>query len=1009
MQSQVTVIVGCHNRLTQLMTSLPSWLRHSEIKEIVIIDWESDGANIGTVIQPWMLKHVAVITPVPKVRVIRIEDVGHRWILSLALNFAVFNAEIETPLVLKLDCDTCLHDNFFKQHALQEKNKEFWAGNWKEARNENETHLNGIVFASLTALKAIGGYNEHIRTYGWDDSDLYERLVKSGYTRRTLRYDVLEHAKHDDSMRSQPSELMLGSIKLEILKNMFVSKELPWSVSKPRTKYQWHPTRKCWTCVNISLNEPSQSCVDGSKMLALRAHLNDSGITWEMTQRKSHAFLLDLFQKEKGMTRMYIEVKNGLGNRLRALASAAVIAEATNQLLIVVWLVDVHCEGKYYELFDDSSLLVTSTIPPNTKPEFTVSTAAAVAIGSTTNTAVDVAGGTTSTVAGGAVGSLQGTASNIATHSGSESAIAVIRTKPTVTTMFAPPAVTLMPPRVSITTTTSGSSSSSSSKKIVDASKAAFILEDTTSVSNKTINCAEGYNTYIVSACVLNNPHTSWRKESNWLQQKLKIKEDVMKKIKQLESEFNYKQAIGIHIRMGQASTQYRYEDCSTWDVKARVSLEKGRELSHPRVFAYEMRRIWEEEQKPEQLFFICADNQAAYSYLLDKFPHKQKQMHWIHDRMYDRSTGQLQAALIDICLLRQCKTILGSPWSSFTELVARMGGAKVELAGRDFMPPMYGILYTPNSYNFGDDIQSIAAEQFLPRVDVWVNRDNQHLLVKPDSEEPYIPVTTARAPSAAVQNQRTSKIQIIENGWFDSRITGQIFNERYLDPLFVSFHINDSKHLFEDPNYYILKESAQLGKDMAADHVKQFQRCSPIGARDQHTIEILKQRHINAYLTSCLTLTLRPSVTKKTRTEILVVDAHFQETELYEKLVPLAIREKAIPLMHGVRDLLPTREKRRLAKQLLARYETAKLVITSRLHCAFPCLAYNTPVIFLLKNMSTDVRFDDTFRDLLGTDGRSLPLHWNWEKPTLSSVQVQKRNEYAKQLREQVTRFIFS
>ena len=34
--------------------------------------------------------------------------------------------------------------------------------------------------------------------------------------------------------------------------------------------------------------------------------------------------------------------------------------------------------------------------------------------------------------------------------------------------------------------------------------------------------------------------------------------------------------------------------------------------------------------------------------------------------------------------------------------------------------------------------------------------------------------------------------------------------------------------------------------------------------------------------------------------------------------------------------------------QRLLDKYMSAKLVITGRLHCATPCLAFNTPVVFI-------------------------------------------------------------
>jgi len=45
------------------------------------------------------------------------------------------------------------------------------------------------------------------------------------------------------------------------------------------------------------------------------------------------------------------------------------------------------------------------------------------------------------------------------------------------------------------------------------------------------------------------------------------------------------------------------------------------------------------------------------------------------------------------------------------------------------------------------------------------------------------------------------------------------------------------------------------------------------------------------------------------------------------------------------------------LAQKRLDEYAQAKLVITSRIHCALPCLAFGTPVIFIHQNLA-DPRF---------------------------------------------------
>jgi hypothetical protein len=50
--------------------------------------------------------------------------------------------------------------------------------------------------------------------------------------------------------------------------------------------------------------------------------------------------------------KVFIDVQHGLGNRLRALASAACIAQAMDKELILVWQPDHHCQARINDLFD---------------------------------------------------------------------------------------------------------------------------------------------------------------------------------------------------------------------------------------------------------------------------------------------------------------------------------------------------------------------------------------------------------------------------------------------------------------------------------------------------------------------------------------------------------------------------------------------------------------------------------------------------------------------------------
>ena len=77
----------------------------------------------------------------------------------------------------------------------------------------------------------------------------------------------------------------------------------------------------------------------------------------------------------------------------------------------------------------------------------------------------------------------------------------------------------------------------------------------------------------------------------------------------------------------------------------------------------------------------------------------------------------------------------------------------------------LYGLLKYKESkvfFNIGDNIQSLAAKQFLPRVDVLINREKL----------------------AEYQGEQT---KVIMNGWFTHNTHNWVPSDA-INPLFVSF-----------------------------------------------------------------------------------------------------------------------------------------------------------------------------------------------------------------------------
>jgi len=245
-----------------------------------------------------------------------------------------------------------------------------------------------------------------------------------------------------------------------------------------------------------------------------------------------------------------------------------------------------------------------------------------------------------------------------------------------------------------------------------------------------------------------------------------------------------------------------------------------------------------------------------------------------------------------------------------------------------------YGLLIYNNSYNFGDEIQSIAAKQFLPQIHYLIDRDSGEIT------------------SLNNEDNKDQEIKVIYNGWFDGQYCKFPPSER-IKPLFVSFHLNEIDHS-KDKSFDFLKKN---DKFISLLEYKDFwKRHEPILCRDINTANKFENIKIKSEFSACLTLTLENTI-KERGDEILIVDTHCLYPELYKELIPKDIKGKAIHLYQSVKKKLDHDEKMKLAQKHLDKLQSAKLVITSRLHTLLPCIAYKTPVVFIHGDKD-DIRF---------------------------------------------------
>lgn len=212
---------------------------------------------------------------------------------------------------------------------------------------------------------------------------------------------------------------------------------------------------------------------------------------------------------------------------------------------------------------------------------------------------------------------------------------------------------------------------------------------------------------------------------------------------------------------------------------------------------------------------------------------------------------------------------------------------------------PNYGLMYA-NTSNLGDDIQALAAKQFLPHVNHYIERDSIN------------------------DFKKESNVKTILNGWWTHNKKAWPPPKNII-PLLISMHIHE-----DASNTFLSKKAIDYCKNL------------DFGARDIWTLKFLKNNGFkNSYLSYCLTLTFPPYRGPRNN-NILFVDALSCKSTQQNQL------------SHFMKNLYNLKPQERLiiAQERLDLYKKAKLVVTSRLHCALPCIAFGTPVLFQMPNI---------------------------------------------------------
>lgn len=188
-KSGYSLVTCSMNRTKYLLESIQTWNELEELNEIVVVDYSSE--------KPILQSDLPKPKFGKKIILVRVHN-EKNWVLSHAYNLGI--SFVQYDKLLKIDSDIKLSKDYIRSHPF-DKNK-FYSGNWKNARNENEIHFNGQLMCNTTDFFAVGGYNERITTYGYDDTDLHERLEKFLNTKTLkLNYDKMDHIESNSELR----------------------------------------------------------------------------------------------------------------------------------------------------------------------------------------------------------------------------------------------------------------------------------------------------------------------------------------------------------------------------------------------------------------------------------------------------------------------------------------------------------------------------------------------------------------------------------------------------------------------------------------------------------------------------------------------------------------------------------------------------------------------------------------------------------------------------------------
>lgn len=395
---------------------------------------------------------------------------------------------------------------------------------------------------------------------------------------------------------------------------------------------------------NMSLTTASRlywKLVYADVVTALRAH-HTVPINGHPHQQQQPTF-------EAAARVLFIHTQNGLGNRLRALASGLALARATGRVPVIVWERDAHLGASFHHLFetrafgsDIETVLYRDLVVIESFPEWEL-------VRQPSDHWYPV---------------------NYMLKDGSGTAHKLMRFNlPKAESPRSEPAnwmdsmggLTAPPDKITVVKAPAAKPAHAKSN----------IISSDAHLYFKSAYVA------ITHPRLLSAPHHVNRELMNLQPSKAVLK------IFETQDRGELDKAVGIHIRSRTlANDNVAVDTNCEYTATGAETTNYWRSRSQLPVFINRMRALTFSRKDQHTKFFVAVDNVELLQKLQKVFPGR---IFSIPRECDDRDESCVVYAMADLLCLSRTRKIFGSNWSSFTEAAARLGNKKVYLSGVDF------------------------------------------------------------------------------------------------------------------------------------------------------------------------------------------------------------------------------------------------------------------------------------------------------------------------------------